>query len=141
MAVPMTAEIDWIADWTVGLTEPTILIADDDEEVREVIAYRLEQAGYRAVQAGDGGTALNLVHAVQPDMVILDVAMPGLDGISVCYEMHSTAATAGIPVLMLSGRDRQVDIDLGRTVGADDYLVKPFSPPELLRRVRSLLAQ
>jgi two-component system phosphate regulon response regulator PhoB/two-component system alkaline phosphatase synthesis response regulator PhoP len=72
-------------------------------------------------------------------MVILDVSMPGMDGLSVCYELHSSAATAQIPVLMLSGRNRKVDIDLGMTVGADDYLVKPFSPAELVRRVRWLL--
>jgi two-component system phosphate regulon response regulator PhoB/two-component system alkaline phosphatase synthesis response regulator PhoP len=128
-----------VADWTAGLTEPTIVVADDDESILDLIAFKLELAGFRAVTAGDGSAALDLVHTVQPDMVILDVAMPVLDGLSVCYELHSSASTARIPVLMLSARDRQVDIDLGRTVGADDYLVKPFSPPELLRRVRSLL--
>ena len=128
-----------VDDWAAGLTEPTIVVAEDDENIRDLIAFKLEMAGFRAVTAADGSTALDLVHTMQPDMVILDVAMPVLDGLSVCYEMHSSASTAGIPVLMLSGRDRQVDIDLGRTVGADDYLVKPFSPPELLRRVRSLL--
>jgi two-component system phosphate regulon response regulator PhoB/two-component system alkaline phosphatase synthesis response regulator PhoP len=140
VAVPLqTLPLASLADWTAGLAEPTIVVADDDEDIRDLIAVKLETAGFRAVTAGDGSEALDLVHTVHPDMVILDVAMPVLDGLSVCYELHSSASTAQIPVLMLSGRDRQVDIDLGRTVGADDYLVKPFSPPELLRRVRSLL--
>ncbi|WP_433292489.1 response regulator transcription factor [Actinoplanes sp. CA-030573] len=128
-----------IAGWAVDVAEPTILVADDDELVREVIAFKLRAAGYRPILAADGASALDLVRRELPDMVILDVAMPGLDGLSVCYELHSSAATAQIPVLMLSGRDRQVDIDLGLTVGADDYLVKPFSPAELIRRVRWLL--
>jgi DNA-binding response OmpR family regulator len=128
-----------LADWTIDIAEPTILVADDDEGVRDLVAFKLNAAGYHAITAGDGTSALDLVQRELPDMVILDVAMPGLDGLSVCYELHSSAATAQIPVLMLSGRDRQVDIDLGLTVGADDYLVKPFSPAELIRRVRWLL--
>jgi DNA-binding response OmpR family regulator len=138
---PMSAVLPApVADWTAAVAEPTVLVVDDDEAVRDLIAVKLEAAGYRAVLAGDGSAALDLVQDLQPDVIILDVAMPGLDGLSVCYQLHSSPWTARIPVLMLSGRDRQVDIDLGRTVGADDYLVKPFSPPELLRRVGSLLA-
>jgi two-component system phosphate regulon response regulator PhoB/two-component system alkaline phosphatase synthesis response regulator PhoP len=128
-----------VADWATDLTEPTILVADDDDTVRDLVAFRLHAAGYNTITADNGSTALTMVHDEHPDMVILDVAMPGLDGLSVCYELHSSSATAQIPVLMLSGRGRQVDIDLGLTVGADDYLIKPFSPSELIRRVRWLL--
>ena len=137
--LPSLSLVAPVADWTAGVTEPTILVVDDDETVRDLVAFKLETAGYHAITAEDGSVALDLVHREQPDMVILDVAMPGLDGLSVCYELHSSSATAQIPVLMLSGRDRQVDIDLGLTVGADDYLIKPFSPAELIRRVRWLL--
>jgi two-component system phosphate regulon response regulator PhoB/two-component system alkaline phosphatase synthesis response regulator PhoP len=137
--MPSLSLVSPVADWATDVAEPTILIADDDETVRDLVAVKLAAAGYQAITAEDGATALDLVHREQPDMVILDITMPGMDGLSVCYELHSSADTAQIPVLMLSGRDRQVDIDLGLTVGADDYLVKPFSPAELIRRVRWLL--
>jgi DNA-binding response OmpR family regulator len=137
--MPSLSLVAPIADWAVDVTEPTILVADDDEAVRELVAFKLAAAGYITITAEDGTMALDMVHRQQPDMVILDVSMPGMDGLSVCYELHSSAATAQIPVLMLSGRNRKVDIDLGMTVGADDYLVKPFSPAELVRRVRWLL--
>jgi DNA-binding response OmpR family regulator len=128
-----------VPGWAVELTDPTILVADDDDTVRDLVSFKLSAAGFRVITTDNGSTALDLVHREHPDMVILDVAMPGLDGLSVCYELHSSAATADIPVLMLSGRGRKVDVDLGRTVGADDYLIKPFSPSELIRRVRWLL--
>ncbi|MBL7261793.1 response regulator transcription factor [Paractinoplanes lichenicola] len=128
-----------VADWVTDLAEPTILVADDDEDVRDLVTSKLVAAGYRVITADDGASALRQVVTELPDMVILDVSMPGLDGLSVCYELHSSADTAQIPVLMMSGHSRQVDIDLGLTVGADDYLVKPFNPAELVRRVRWLL--
>ncbi|WP_127503708.1 response regulator transcription factor [Actinoplanes solisilvae] len=128
-----------VADWCAVLAEPTIVVADDDPDVRDLVTQKLVAAGYRVIAADNGASALRLVVTEQPDMVILDVSMPGLDGLSVCYELHSSADTAQIPVLMMSGHSRQVDIDLGRTVGADDYLVKPFNPAELVRRVRWLL--
>ena len=137
--VPSLSLVAPVADWVTDVAEPTILVADDDEMIRTLVSFKLAAAGYNIITAEDGSSALDLVHREQPDMVILDVVMPGLDGLSVCYELHSSWATAQIPVLMLSGRDRQVDIDLGLTVGADDYLVKPFSPAELIRRVRWLL--
>jgi two-component system phosphate regulon response regulator PhoB/two-component system alkaline phosphatase synthesis response regulator PhoP len=137
--VPSLAYPAPVTDWAFEVAEPKILVADDDEQVRDLVAFKLSMAGYHTITADNGSTALHLVQKEQPDMVILDVVMPGMDGLSVCYELHSSAATAQIPVLMLSGRSRQVDIDLGLTVGADDYLVKPFNPAELIRRVRWLL--
>jgi DNA-binding response OmpR family regulator len=139
ITTPSLSLVAPVPDWALELAEPTILVADDDDAVRDLVAFKLNAAGYHAITADNGSTALDLVHREHPDMVILDVAMPGLDGLSVCYELHSSAATAQIPVLMLSGRGRKVDVDLGLTVGADDYLVKPFSPSELIRRVRWLL--
>jgi DNA-binding response OmpR family regulator len=138
-AVPSLAQPAPVTDWTFDVAEPKILVADDDEQVRDLVAFKLAMAGYHTITADNGSTALHMVQNEQPDMVILDVVMPGMDGLSVCYELHSSAATAQIPVLMLSGRSRQVDIDLGLTVGADDYLIKPFNPAELIRRVRWLL--
>lgn len=137
--VPSSVRPVPVAGRVADVAEPTILVAEEDEDVRELIAGKLAAAGYRTITADDGDAALDLVRREQPDMVILDAVMPGLDGLSVCYELHSSAATAQIPVLMLSGRDRQVDIDLGLTVGADDYLIKPVNPAELVRRVRWLL--
>ena len=128
-----------VADWCADLAEPTVLVADDDPDVLDLVTQKLVAAGYRVIAADNGASALRLVATEQPDVVILDVSMPRLDGLSVCYELHSSADTARIPVLMMSGNSRQIDIDLGLTVGADDYLVKPFNPAELVRRVRWLL--
>jgi len=118
---------------------PTILIADDDDDIRDVIAFRLQVAGFRTLSADNGRTALTMALEQRPRMIILDVTMPQLDGLSVCYELHACADTAQIPVLMISGSGRPSDIDLGFAIGADDYLPKPFSQHEMLRRVNWLL--
>jgi DNA-binding response OmpR family regulator len=120
-------------------TGPTILVADDDDDVRDVITYKLETAGFFTMTADNGQSALNLAAEHRPSLIILDVTMPQMDGLSVCYELHSSPETAEIPVLMISGNGRPTDVDLGFTVGADDYLAKPFSQAEMLRRVNWLL--
>jgi DNA-binding response OmpR family regulator len=119
---------------------PTILIADDDDDIRDVIAFKLQVAGFRTLSADNGRSALNLAVERRPRMIILDVTMPQLDGLSVCYELHSCPETSQIPVLMISGNSRPDDIDLGFANGADDYLPKPFSQREMLRRVNWLLS-
>jgi DNA-binding response OmpR family regulator len=119
--------------------EAPILVVDDDTDIREVITLKLEAAGYRTLTAGDGFSALELAGKHRPRMIVLDVAMPGLDGISVCHQLQNSKQTAGIPVLMLSARSRPADLDLAFSSGADDYVTKPFSLSELVRRVQGLL--
>lgn len=118
---------------------PVVLIAEDDADIRDLIAWKLEVAGYRTLHADNGRTALTLAHEHRPDAVVLDIGMPEMDGLTVCRQLHQGAATTHIPVLMLSGRVNDTDIERGRTAGADDYMIKPFNPQDLLHRINDLL--
>ncbi|HWS34441.1 MAG TPA: response regulator [Actinoplanes sp.] len=132
--------LPWFAgDWATALQPPTVLIADDDGDVRDIVAVKLEAAGYRILEADNGRTAMSLAVHERPQLILLDVSMPGLDGIGFCYELHSSPQTAHIPVIIVSGRGEPADVALGHMVGAEDYLAKPFSPAELLRRVQRLV--
>lgn len=111
---------------------PSVLIADDDDDVRDVIEYRLQVAGYRTMTADNGRSALSLAVERRPRVIILDVTMPRIDGVTVCNRLHASPATAGIPVLMMSGDGRPAE-------GFDDYLPKPFSAHEMMRRLGWLL--
>ena len=113
-----------------------ILIVDDDRELRELIGFVLTSAGYPIVEAGDGPEALRQYAAHRPDLVILDVNLPGFDGFEVCRRIRGEADT---PVMMLTVRGEEADQVRGLDLGADDYLAKPFSPRTLLARVRALL--
>ncbi|MEU8660733.1 response regulator [Actinoplanes philippinensis] len=118
---------------------PVVLVVDDDEDVRDLVAFKLQMAGYRTVTAADGCTALTLITETRPDLVVMDIAMPGMDGVSVCFRMHADPATAEIPVIMLSGMATETDIDLAYVSGAEEYLAKPVNPGELVRLVSWLL--
>ncbi|SDT44904.1 response regulator [Actinoplanes derwentensis] len=132
--------LPWFAgDWETALQPPTILIADDDGDVRDLIAVKLQVAGYRILEADNGRAAMSLAVHERPQLILLDVSMPGLDGIGFCYELHSSPQTANIPVIIINGRGGPADVALGHTVGAEDYLIKPFSSAELLRRVQNLV--
>jgi DNA-binding response OmpR family regulator len=113
-----------------------ILIVDDDRELRELIGFVLRSAGYQIIEAGDGLEALRQHAAGKPDLVILDVNLPGLDGFEVCRGIRVDSET---PVMMLTVRGEEADQVKGLDLGADDYLAKPFSPRTLLARVRALL--
>jgi DNA-binding response OmpR family regulator len=118
---------------------PTVLIADDDDDVRDVIEYKLQVAGFRTLTADNGQSALSLAVDRRPRIIILDVTMPRMNGLAVCHELHARPQTAEIPVLMISGNGHPDAADLGFAAGADDYLPKPFSQTEMLRRVNWLL--
>lgn len=113
-----------------------ILVVDDEISLQETLAYNLSKEGYTVEVAGDGNQALELARSSKPDLVILDVMLPGLDGFEVCRILRQDA---NIPVLMLTARDDEIDRVVGLEVGADDYLVKPFSMRELNARIKALL--
>lgn len=118
---------------------PTILVVDDDDDIREIVTFKLRTAGYQTLAADNGYNALQLAEFYQPQMMVLDIAMPGMDGLTVCQQMQLHPVTADIPVLILSSRDQPGDIQLGFAVGVDDYMVKPFSPNDLVARVQWLM--
>jgi two-component system, OmpR family, response regulator MprA len=119
------------------VAEAAILVVDDDAPIRRMLARTLAAEGYDVVAAADGGTALAAVERSVPDAVVLDVAMPGLDGLEVCRRVR--AKGLAVPILLLTARDSVGSRVDGLDAGADDYVVKPFAPEELLARVRALL--
>jgi len=115
---------------------PTILLVDDEESVRTVLAFPLERDGYTVVQAADGEEALERFASEPPDLVVLDLMLPRLDGLEVCKRLR---ASSTVPIIMLTARDDELDKVIGLELGADDYITKPFSIREFRSRVRALL--
>jgi DNA-binding response OmpR family regulator len=116
-----------------------ILVVDDEAVLVETIAYNLEQAGYQVLTAADGGSALEAARRETPDLVILDLMLPEMDGLEVCRQLRREHTTATIPIMMLTAKGDEIDKVVGLEVGADDYVTKPFGRRELLARVRALL--
>ena len=117
-----------------------VLIVDDDQRVRTVVAWQLEADGFAVTEAGDGAAALDQIARDRPDLVVLDLSLPGVGGLDVLRRVRAAEGTAPpLPVIVLSGRSGETDRIVGLDLGADDYLVKPFSPGELAARVRSVL--
>jgi two-component system OmpR family response regulator len=116
--------------------QPTILVADDDPAIRDVICFAMEQAGYQTLTARDGAECLNVFARNSCDLVVLDVGMPEMDGFDVCRTLRKVS---DVPVLFLTARDDEIDRVIGFEIGGDDYVTKPFSPRELTGRVRAIL--
>lgn len=114
----------------------TILIVDDDPHIRQLLIFALDKAGLDTIEAGDGEEALALATARRPNLVILDINMPRMDGLETCRRLR---ADGDVPILFLSSRDDEIDRVLGIELGADDYVVKPFSPREVVARVQAIL--
>jgi len=118
-----------------------ILVADDDRDIRDLVTFKLSQAGYDVQAVDDGLAALAAIEANPPRLAILDVIMPGLSGIDVLRKLRAEESTKDLDVILLTARSRDSDVDTGFATGASDYIIKPFSPRELLHRVNTLLAR
>ncbi len=117
----------------------TILVVDDERDIVELVRYNLAQAGYRVVSATDGRQAVEMARRERPDLVVLDLMLPVLPGAEVARMLKQDEKTRGIPIVMLTARGEEVDRVVGFELGADDYVVKPFSPRELVLRVQAIL--
>jgi DNA-binding response OmpR family regulator len=116
-----------------------ILVVDDEEHIRQLVTMYLAKEGFQVETAADGRAALQRINAVKPDLVVLDLMLPEIDGWSVCKELRRSPVTESLPIIMLTARDDLIDRVLGLELGADDYLTKPFNPRELVARVRAVL--
>jgi two-component system phosphate regulon response regulator PhoB len=121
------------------MSKETILIVEDDEDILQLLEFNFESAGFEVSTSMDGREGLAMAKRLRPDMVLLDLMLPGMDGFDICKELKRDAETNAVPVIMLTARSEEVDRIVGLELGADDYVVKPFSFRELMLRVRAVL--
>jgi DNA-binding response OmpR family regulator len=120
---------------------PVVLVADDDPDILMLVSFRLDRAGYDVIQAQDGEEAVRLAVEHEPDLAVLDVMMPKLDGYEATRKLRSHETTSRLPVILLTARVQEADVARGFEAGADDYVKKPFSPQELGARVQAVLGR
>ncbi len=128
-----------MTDAKKNLKKHLVLVVEDEEDIVRLISYHLEKEGYSVLSAGSGPEALDYVFEHHPDLVILDIMLPEMDGLEVCRRLRSSEKTASTPILILSARKEELDRVLGLEMGADDYMIKPFSVRELMARVKAML--
>jgi two-component system alkaline phosphatase synthesis response regulator PhoP len=121
------------------MAKESILVVEDEEDIRELLKYNLEKEGYQVFGAATGEAALQAVRHRLPDLILLDLMLPGLDGLEVCRRIRAEAQTRHLPIIMLTAKGEEADIVTGLELGADDYITKPFSPRVLLARLRAAL--
>ncbi len=118
---------------------PKILVAEDERDIRELIAFTLRYAGFEVILVSNGQEAIEQASELQPDLILLDVRMPGMTGYDACRELKENPATSGIPIVFLSAKGQEVEIEEGLASGALEYIVKPFAPDELATQVKGIL--
>ncbi len=123
-------------DETLAQDKKTILIVDDEQHIVDILVYNLEKEGYNTLQANDGLTAVDIALNQKPDLILLDIMLPKMDGLAVCKRIRHTL---NVPILMLTAKDEEIDKILGLELGADDYVTKPFSVRELMARIKANL--
>ncbi|MEW6564232.1 MAG: response regulator [Spirochaetota bacterium] len=121
------------------MAKASIMVVEDDQDIRELVIYNLGKEGYTVVSAESGEQALKLIESANPDLIVLDIMLPGMDGIEVLRSLKQGSRYAQIPVIMATAKSEDSDIITGLELGADDYIAKPFSPKVLIARIRSLL--
>ncbi|MEV5440503.1 response regulator [Streptomyces sp. NPDC052682] len=118
-----------------------VLVADDDTDIRELVAFKLTQDGHEVTAVEDGLQALQTIQDHKVDLALLDIRMPGMSGLEVCRQLRAAAPTAVLPIVLITARSQEDDVEAGFAAGADDYITKPFSPRELSSRVEAVLAR
>jgi two-component system phosphate regulon response regulator PhoB len=121
------------------MAQEHILVVDDEEDILELVRYNLAQGGFRVTTVATGEEALRAARSKSPDLILLDLMLPGVDGLEVCTTLKRDAKTSGIPIVMVTARGEEADIVAGLEIGADDYITKPFSPRVLLARVKAVI--
>jgi two-component system alkaline phosphatase synthesis response regulator PhoP len=121
------------------MSRDSILVVEDEEDISELIRYNLDREGYRVVCSATGEEGLSAASRERPDAILLDLMLPGIDGLSVCRQLKNDPRTTGIPIVMVTARGEEADVVTGIELGADDYVTKPFSPRVLVARVRAVL--
>jgi DNA-binding response OmpR family regulator len=130
-----------MTDDAVDREQPVVLAADDDEDILELVVFRLERSGYTVVQARDGAEAFELARTSKPDLAVLDVMLPKIDGFELTRRLRENESTTRMPIILLTARTQEGDVQRGFDAGADDYIRKPFSPQELRARVQAILGR
>jgi two-component system phosphate regulon response regulator PhoB len=121
------------------MSRETVLVVEDEEDISELIRYNLDREGYRVVTSATGEQGLSAAATERPDVILLDLMLPGIDGLSVCRQLKSDRRTSSTPIIMVTARGEEADVVTGIELGADDYVTKPFSPRVLVARVRAVL--
>jgi two-component system alkaline phosphatase synthesis response regulator PhoP len=123
----------------INMAGEKILVVDDEEHIQELIKFNLEKSGYKVICAGDGIEAIKIVKEQLPQLMLLDLMLPGMDGLDVCKEIRKDSSMANMPIIMITAKGEEIDKIIGLELGADDYITKPFSVRELVARIKAIL--